>query len=135
VGFNAFLEVRSNLGTDCFLAINWCTFATAMKKNIPRKFRSGRTCLISEGLTQASATLQRAVARSTAYSVTDLAVNTVTLQDPTGCFAHTSKNQLFTNAVKKSLHLPSLQCRWLKEQHRAEKAAQNGALLKNRVNA
>lgn len=108
VGFNAFWDVRSNLRTDCFLAINWCTFAIAMKKSIPQKFRSGRTCLINVGLTHASATLHTAVARSAFFSVTDLAVSTITFKDPTGCFAHTSKNQLFTNAMKKTLHLSSL---------------------------
>lgn len=105
-----------------------------MKKNILQTFRSGRTCLINVGLTHASATLQTAVARSDFFSVTDLAVSTITLKDPTGCFAHTSKIRLFTNAMKKCLHLPSLQCRWSKEQHRAEKEAQMGAFLKNRVN-
>lgn len=62
-----------------------------MKKNIPQKFRSGRTCLINVGLTRASAPPQTAVERS-AFSVTDPAVSTITLGDPTGCFAHASEN-------------------------------------------
>lgn len=79
------------MGIECFLTINWCTFAIATKKNIPQKFRSGRTSLTKVGLTHVSARLQTAVARSVFFPAIDLPLSTIAPKDPTGCFAHTFK--------------------------------------------